>query len=444
MTQKKWIVGILLSVLVFGTGIIGCSESDSAVESLFPLPIPQPIKPVSSPVPPPFDWEDPELPSRLQKALDLWSEDYGINGAAARVTSWGWFDWAGSSGKANVEEDIPYERHTKGRIASASKTFTAAIILQLIDEGLLDLDDRMSEFFPDYPRGEEITIDHLLRHRSGIPDIVLMDLLFILEAFFNNDHWYTVEEILNWTKPSWIPIISIRHEMAAIPRDLMNEPGEKFHYSQPGYNTLGAIIEKKTGKPLADVYHERIAVPLGLTNTYLPCKDDPPEPLGYTNLFGLLTLMEPILDPFDLQPDKVPTSNFFGENANALVSAGWAAGGIVSTGGELVTFLSAMLQGLLFSEEALALATDWIEIEPGDVVSAGEYGMGLMRIENDDNVFIGHDGALPGGGSVMKYIPNLDVYVGAVINTDRDWGSEAPDLVERVVSALLDEDSVTD
>ena len=287
MSLRKWMGWLLLSVLVSGTGAIGCSDGDSSESPLLFLQNQQVIEPVQSTLPPPFDWEDPELPGRLEKALDAWREDNGINGAAARVTSWGWFDWAGSSGKANVEEDIPYESSTRGRIASASKPFTATVILQLIDEGRLTLDTKMSEFFPDYPNSENITIDHLLRHRSGIPDVVLMDLWFIMTGLLNIEHWFTPEEILDWTYKFPLPIISIRQDMATIPRGPMTEPGGKFHYSQPGYITLGAIIEKITGKPLADAYNERIAVPLGLKNTYLPRKDDPPEPLGYTNLFGL-------------------------------------------------------------------------------------------------------------------------------------------------------------
>jgi CubicO group peptidase (beta-lactamase class C family) len=98
-----------------------------------------------------------------------------------------------------------------------------------------------------------------------------------------------------------------------------------------------------------------------------------------------------------------------------------------------------MLEGRLFSEEGLANATGWMEIEPGDVVESGEYGLGLFRNQYEGYTTVGHDGALPGSGSVMQYIPGLDVYVGAVTNTDRDYVA-APDLVERVRRALLNLD----
>ena len=77
-------------------------------------------------------------------------------------------------------------------------------------------------------------------------------------------------------------------------------------------------------------------------------------------------------------------------------------------------------------------------IEPGDVVGEGEYGLGLFRREYDGFTTVGHDGGLPGSGSVMRYIPELDVYIGAVTNTDSNY-ADLPDLVERVHAALVNE-----
>ena len=107
---------------------------------------------------------------------------------------------------------------------------------------------------------------------------------------------------------------------------------------------------------------------------------------------------------------------------------------MISTAQDLVTFLSAMLEGRLFSEDGVAKAMDWRPSLRGE-----EYGMGLFRIEYDGYTTVAHDGLLPGGGPEMRYIPEFDVYIGAVTNTDRDILSDAPILTERVMQALLNE-----
>jgi CubicO group peptidase (beta-lactamase class C family) len=97
-----------------------------------------------------------------------------------------------------------------------------------------------------------------------------------------------------------------------------------------------------------------------------------------------------------------------------------------------------MLEARLFSREGLANATDWMEIRPGDDANRGEYGLGLFRSRHDGFSTVGHTGSLPGGGAIMQYIPELDVYIGAVTNTDLG-AAGASALVERVRWTLLNE-----
>ena len=377
----------------------------------------------SSPRPePPYDWADPELAARLDRALDGWAEDFGLYGAAAAVQTPGWLDWSGSTGMRDIQTMAPYETDALGRIASITKSFTSTIILQLVDEGLLTLDTTLARFVPEYPSGENITVEHLLRHRSGIPEIHTVDGFFLVWLVFEPQRWVTPEEVLEWTYLP-IPILHIYRE-ERLPREPVTVPGGDFHYSQSGYIALGIIIEEVTGKPLADVYHRRIFEPLGMTEAYLPREDAPFEPWGYTNLLGLL--------------DEEFPSKYLGGSANWLNSAGWSASAIIATARELVVFLSGMLEGRLFSHEGLANATDWMEIRPGDAANRGEYGLGLFRSRHDGFSTVGHTGSLPGGGAITQYIPELDVYIGAVTNTDLG-AVGASDLVERVRWALLNE-----
>jgi D-alanyl-D-alanine carboxypeptidase len=366
-------------------------------------------------------WNTPEIEAGLAAALQGWVDDFGLYGGAMRVYSPGRLEWSGATGLLDVEAAVPYEADSWGRIASSTKPFTATLVLQLVDEGLLSLDTTLDGFLqgmPDFPYAADITVEHLLRHRSGIRDIQIVDLFYVLDVLLRPYRWWTPEDILARTYGP-LPILSV-HNLEIIPRAPVGAPGETYHYSQPGYCALGMIVEQVTGMALADAYDERIVDPLGLAGTHLPRKDDPLDPPGYTNLFGLLG-------------EKIPSSQLV-PSGNAYISTAYAAGGIVSTARELVAFLEALLGGELYSPEALALAQDWM---PDDEATSGDFGkgLGLYRSQHDGYKTIGHDGGMPGGIAKMQYIEDLDTYVGAVSNTDADRVEE-PDLVERVWAVL--------
>jgi D-alanyl-D-alanine carboxypeptidase len=417
MKKNKFLSVFLFLLLVAGPWMTGCGSDEAAHNPGNDAP----TRPE-----PPYDWADPELATRLDEALEGYAQDFGLYGAAAVVTTPGWLDWSGATGLHDIETMEPFRVDELGRIASATKTHTAAVILQLVDEGLLTLDTTLAEFVPGYPNAANITVRHLLQHRSGIPEIQLQDGLFILASLLQPGRWFTPLEILKWTYLP-IPMLSIRTG-EFVPREPVGEPGEKYHYSQPAYVALGLIIERLTGEDLADMYEECIFQPLGMTEAYLPREGEPVDPWGYTSLFGFLE-------------EKVPTTELV-SSPNGLNSAGWSAGGIVANARDLTKFLSGFLEGHLCSEQGVANATEWVVVEPGDVVGEGEYGLGLFRRQCDGFTTVGHDGGLPGSGSVMRYIPELDVYVGAVTNTDSNY-ADLPDLVERVHAALVNAEEPT-
>jgi len=414
MKKSKLHLSFLLLLLIAGLWMAGCGSDEPAQN----VGNDAPTRPE-----PPYDWADPELATRLDEALEGWAQDFGLYGAAAVVTTPGWLDWSAATGVHDRETMEPFRVDELARIASATKTHTSAVILQLVDEGLLTLDTTLAEFVPGYPNAANITVRHLLQHRSGIPEIQLVDGFFILAVLLQPEKWFTPLEILEWTHLPF-PMYDI-HLGEFVPREPVGEPGEKYHYSQPGYIALGLIIETLTGKDLADVDRERSVQPLGMAEAYLPRKDAPLEPWGYTNLFGLLEEMVPSKD--------------LASSPNGLNSVGWSAGGIIANARNLANFLSGFLEGRLCSEAGIANATEWLAIEPGDIVGEEEYGLGLSRRQYDGFTTLGHDGGLPGSGSAMRYIPELDVYIGAVTNTDSNY-AELPDLVERVYAALLNEE----
>ena len=152
-------------------------------------------------------------------------------------------------GMANMEWDIPNQPDTKFRIGSVTKQFTASLIMQLVEEGKIKLDSKMTEYLPKYRKetGDKVTVHQLLNHTSGIPSYTG------LPGFFANEsrNPYSVDDFVKKFASG----------------DLQFEPGTKFSYNNSGYFLLGAIVEKVTGKTYADVLSKRILKPLGMSET---------------------------------------------------------------------------------------------------------------------------------------------------------------------------------
>ncbi len=175
-------------------------------------------------------------------------QEYGQFNGAVLVAENGKVILKKGYGMANMEWGIPAAADTKFRIGSVTKQFTAAMILQLADEGKIKLDAKMTDYLTDYRKdtGDKVTIHHLLNHTSGIPSYTTAE--FFRE--YSRDP-YSVDEFVKKFSSG----------------DLEFEPGSKFAYNNSGYFLLGAIIEKVTGKSYEENLKTRITAPLGLTNT---------------------------------------------------------------------------------------------------------------------------------------------------------------------------------
>lgn len=175
--------------------------------------------------------------------------DYGQLNGAVLVSENGKVIYKKGFGMANMEWEIPNQPDTKFRIGSVTKQFTATLILQLVEEGKIKLDGKITDYLPDYRKdtGERVTIHQLLNHTSGIPSYTG------LPGFFQNEsrNPYNVKDFVKKFASG----------------DLEFEPGSKFAYNNSGYFLLGAIIEQVTGKSYAQVLQERIFDPLGMKDT---------------------------------------------------------------------------------------------------------------------------------------------------------------------------------
>src|SRR5215213_11947286 len=189
-----------------------------------------------------------DKPAKIQEVLAL-AHKYGQFNGSALVTENGKVIYKGAFGMANMEWAIPNAPDTKFRLGSITKQFTAMLTLQLVEQGKLKLDGKISDYLPDYRKdvGDKVTIHHLLTHTSGIPSYTNAP------GFFENvsRNPYKVADFVKKYASG----------------DFEFEPGSKFSYNNSGYFLLGAIIEQVTGKPYARVLQERILDPLQMKDT---------------------------------------------------------------------------------------------------------------------------------------------------------------------------------
>src|SRR6478672_6023265 len=199
-------------------------------------------------------------------------------------------------GLANKEWDIPNAPDTKFRLGSITKQFTATLILQLIEQGKVKLDGKITDYLTDYRKdtGDKVTIQHLLTHTSGIPN-------------------YTSRpDFMTKISRDPYPVMDFVKKYAS--DDLEFEPGSKFSYDNGGYFILGAIIEKVTGKSYEQNLREKIFDPLGMTDS------------GYDH-------SETILPKRATGYGKMPTG--FVNSAYMDMSIPYAAGSLYSTARDL-------------------------------------------------------------------------------------------------------------
>jgi len=186
--------------------------------------------------------------SKIDQLISLYNK-YGQFNGSALVADNGRVIYKKGFGLANMEWNIPNAPDTKFRLGSITKQFTATLILQLVEQGKIRLDGKITDYLTDYRQdtGAKVTIHNLLSHTSGVPSYTS------LPGFFQNvsRNPFTTDDFIK--------------EYAS--GDLEFESGTKFVYSNSGYFLLGAIIEKVTGKPYEQVLRENIFDPLGMKNT---------------------------------------------------------------------------------------------------------------------------------------------------------------------------------
>lgn len=207
--------------------------------------------------------------SKIDELMKVF-HDYGQFNGTVLVAEEGKVIFKKGYGLANMEWNIPNKPDTKFRLGSITKQFTSMLILQLVQDGKIDLDGKLSDYLSYYRKdtGDSVTVHHLLTHTSGIPSYT--DLPRFIEDISRDP--YPVDEFIK----------------TYCSGDLEFEPGSKFVYNNSGYFLLGAIIEEVTGQIYEDILREKILDPVGMKNTGYDHHDTliPNRAAGYEKRVG--------------------------------------------------------------------------------------------------------------------------------------------------------------
>lgn len=373
------------AVLVMATGCGSSNDTARPASTTPPAP--------ANTTPPP-----PAYAAALQTQIPELMKANAIPGAIVLVKS-PKGDWSATFGTAELGKTVPMSVDDYIRIASNTKMFTSAVILQLVQEGKLSLDDPISKFRPDVPNGANITIAQLSMMRSGLFSYTL-DPGFNATQDNEPQKAWTVDEVL---------AIAFKHPNTFA-------PGEKFEYSNTNIELLGVVIEKVTGMPIGEAFKSRIFEPLKLTNTSLPKNTDSsipdPHPQGYQYGTNVGTI-----ESYALPPEQVPAA-LDGtlkpvNQTNASPSYALAAGGVISKVDDMAVFMESLVGGTLLDEKTQKLQLDSVEpINPEQPNGAG-YGLGIIQF---GPTLFGHDGQIPGYSSLMARDATQDTTIIIVTN----------------------------
>ncbi|MEW5353382.1 serine hydrolase domain-containing protein [Streptomyces sp. 16-176A] len=277
--------------------------------------------------------------------------------------------WHGA--RTSVAGHAPDE-NTQYRIGSITKTFTAVLVLRLRDEGLLDLGDPLDKHLPGTGAGQA-TIAELLAHTAGL-------------AAESPAPW--------WERTPG----SLRPELADVlgEEPLRHPVGRRFHYSNPGYTLLGALVEKLRGAPWEDVLRREVLEPLGLHRT--GGRPQAPHAGGWAvHPWADVLLPEPVEDLGRMAP----------------------AGQLWSTTGDLARFAAFLVRGddrVLNAASLREMRTPAAPPQEADVVAGYAYGLGLELRRSGERLLVGHSGSLPGFLASLTIAAADDVAAVVLVN----------------------------
>jgi len=371
------------------------SPSPSVTATHTPGPMPSPTAaPPTAPASPEAGFE-----RRLQRILNAQREAYAIPGLGAAVLFADGTRWTGGSGLAQLEERQAADGDTPFVVGSISKTFVAATIMQLAEEGTLSLDDRLARWLPDHPRAAQVTLRQLLDHTSG--------------EFNYFEHPAYNRRVFGEPAKEWTP----SEILTTFRSSPYFAPGTGYHYSNTGYVILGMVIEAATGRPLGEEYRNRFLEPLGMADTFFQGDGPPPPRSAHGYLVGQRGPRH-ITDGSDYRP------------TTSAATVAWAAGSVVASAHDLATWADALYGGELLEPASLAQMIDF----NANLYSGRAYGLGTRTRLILGRRVVGHTGSLRGFAAAMWHFPAEGISVVVLSNRGR---VDVNPIADRLAAAAL-------
>lgn len=305
------------------------------------------------------------------------------------------FTYVKGHGYANITSKIPMNPEMYFRIGSNTKSFVITVILQLADEKKISLYDKLSKYFPDFPRADEVTLRMLADMTSGIYNYTdTPEFENILEN----------QPLHKWTSKEMMDL--------AAKHDYYFNPGTDAHYSNTNTAILGAIAENVTGKTLGELLKTRLLDKYNLTKTVFATDNKMPDgPIvsGYANYTDSLKYTDDITTYYD-------------------VSWAWAAGAMISNVYDVRTWVEKLIDGGMISDSLQQQRFIGKTLGNGTVT----YGLGIYTYVGND--MWGHNGGLPGYTSIMMRNKSKDRTIVVFYNIQ---GKPAPEPLFMSIEKLL-------
>jgi|WetSurMetagenome_2_1015567.scaffolds.fasta_scaffold126171_1 D-alanyl-D-alanine carboxypeptidase len=382
-----WVVFILTSFFYIATACAVTSESISVgSEVAQKIILPEPTKKC-----------DIDCVRHIQKLLDRYRETAGIPGVQLTINYLSQPMQTFCSGTTSKYGKTPINKNTRFEIASTTKSFTAAIALQLIKEGKFSLDDKLSKWFStEYPAWNDNTVGQLLNMTSTILDYFDGDYGVFQDAYEKDPtHIWTTKELTDWVYQRG-PYCTRSNPKS---RYCAETPGAGWSYTNTNYILLERIIEKTTNETLQTFMYQRLFKPLHMINT----------------------IYDPELNPIYVEGlargyCNDSTRPVYGkEVTNFSLSAGRSAGAIISTSEDLSKWVQGIFTGKVLLPQQMTQMTNSVCTTDNSYCLAGQpypinksvtsYSCGIMRLiqSSTKHVLWLHDGASEGFASIFGY-----------------------------------------
>jgi len=339
---------------------------------------------------------------RISSSIDKLVADNNIPGLNFSMSFPDGRQFSYSSGFADVKNREKLNPKHIMFSGSIGKTYAVAIIMQLVENGKIDLKSRFLDYFPKtewlkkIPNIQEITVEMLLQHTSGLPRYI-NDQGVWDSLYHNPDKIWNYKDRLSFI----------------FDKDAVHQAGKGWAYSDSNYLLIGMLIEKICGTYYYDELKNRMLTPENLNKTFPAIKREIDNlPVGYSRL-----------DTFFRMPEIVVSEGKYVFNPQME----WTGGGMVSTTSDLAKWAEIYYKGKLFSKTSL----EKIITPNSNGKNTGEneaYGMGSFIYETQNGKVYGHTGFVPGFNAIMAYYPKLKI--AAAIQINCDYAAEKMKLIE--------------